>query len=603
MIAGTDLLAVLPVAVYTTDAEGVLTFYNDAAAKLWGYRPELGSSRWCGSWRLFWPDGQPMAHNECPMAVALREGRILRGVEAVLERPDGSRVPFTPYPTVFRDASGAIIGAINLLVDVTQRQHAEIESARLAAIVSSSDDAIISKTLDGTITSWNAGAARIFGYEPEEMIGQSILRIIPPDLRHEEAGIIAKIQRGERVDHFDTVRIGKDGRRINISVTISPLRDRSGTIVGASKVARDITERKQNEELRQLLFAELNHRVKNMLATIQAIATQSLRRGTTPADFVPSFTGRVRALGKAHDLIVQGKLQGADIMEILREQVLLGAPEGSRISSHGPSVMLGPRAAVQLALVVHELATNARKYGALASPAGQLSISWRMLTGNAGRGLVLEWRERGVANIRAPEAQGFGTTLIQRSLEGYGGEATIDYGPDGISCDLRLPLTEDDREGFATTDIMIARAAAKAAPPLPTAWPKLDGGTVLLVEDEPLVSMEIETQLTDAGCEVVGIAGNLRDAARLIETVAADVALVDANLSGRPVDGLAAALVRKGIPFAFATGYGSDALPGGFGEVPILTKPFTDDQLRITIGGLVERRDRGGPIRLVPKSA
>src|SRR3546814_3412713 len=215
-----------------------------------------------------------MRHDECPMAVTLREGRAAQGSEAVAERPDGTRVPFAPYPSLLRNASGRVIGAINLLIDLTDRDHAEIGLARLAAIVAFSDDAIISKTLQGRITSWNAGAVRIFGYEADEIVGQPITRIIPPELRGEEEEILAKLQRGERIDHFDTVRIAKDGRRVDISLTVSPLRDRTGKVVGASKVARDISERKQNEQLQRLLLDELNHRVKNTLAMIQAIAAQ-----------------------------------------------------------------------------------------------------------------------------------------------------------------------------------------------------------------------------------------------------------------------------------------------------------------------------------------
>jgi len=181
MIPGTDLLEALPVAVYTTDAQGRITFYNRAAAELWGHSPGLGTSQWCGSWRLYWPDGRPLPHDQCPMAIALKEGREVRGVEAIAERPDGTRVRFLPCPTPLRDASGRLVGAINLLMDITERHDAQLESARLAAIVVSSDDAIISKTLEGRITSWNAGATRIFGYEASEMIGESILRIIPPE--------------------------------------------------------------------------------------------------------------------------------------------------------------------------------------------------------------------------------------------------------------------------------------------------------------------------------------------------------------------------------------------------------------------------------------
>src|SRR5262249_3791915 len=163
-------------------------------------------------------------------------------------------------------------GAVNVLIDISDQRRTEADSTRLAAIVSSSDDAIVSKTFDGVITSWNTGATRIFGYEAGEMIGQSIMKIIPPELEGEEKQIVAKLRRGERIDHYETIRIAKDGRRVDISLTVSPLRNKAGHLVGASKVARDISERKHAEWVQRLLIDELNHRVKNTLATVQAIA-------------------------------------------------------------------------------------------------------------------------------------------------------------------------------------------------------------------------------------------------------------------------------------------------------------------------------------------
>src|SRR5215471_9197824 len=148
----TELLDALPIAVYTTDAEGRITYYNEAAAELWGQRPELGSSQWCGSWKIYWPDGRPLPHDQCPMARTLKEGRPVRGIEAIAERPDGTRVNFLPVPTPLRDASGRLTGAISLLMDVTERHANEVHAARLAAIVATSDDAIVSKTLEGRVT-------------------------------------------------------------------------------------------------------------------------------------------------------------------------------------------------------------------------------------------------------------------------------------------------------------------------------------------------------------------------------------------------------------------------------------------------------------------
>jgi PAS domain S-box-containing protein len=596
MIPGTDVLDALPIAVYMTDADGAITFYNEAAATLWGHRPELGSSHWCGSLKLYWPDGRPLQHDACPMARSLKEGKEVRGVEAVAERPDGSRIPFRPYPTLLRDTAGKITGAVNLLVDISEHKRAEIETARLAAIVSSSDDAIISKNLDGKIVSWNASAARIFGYEAEEMIGQSIMRLIPTDLQDEEKIIIGKIRRGERVDHFDTVRVAKDGRRIDISLTVSPVRDKAGNIVGASKVGRDISERKRDDELRTLLFDELNHRVKNTLATIQAIASQSLRRAASPNDFVISFNGRIQALAKAHNLLVQGNMKGADVTQIVREQVVLGTADASRITSSGPSLLLNAQTAVQLGLVLHELATNARKYGALSVPGGHLSISWQ-LDLKTGRRLLLEWTESGVPNVTVPTSHGFGTILIQRTLEANGGEVALRYDAGGVSCHIKLPLPEEDSRDRAF-QILSATQNEKSGKRQGSDRRKLDGKRILLIEDEALIALETETALMSAGCEVIGPAGTLEAAKQLIADMTFDAALVDANLAGHPVHELAAALAQKGVPFAFATGYGRDALPSAFREAAILAKPFTTAQLLTTVEALLG--DSARPPDVVP---
>src|SRR3984893_16953583 len=293
-----ELLHALPAAVYTTEAAGRITFYNEAAAALWGCRPNLNSDEWCGSWRLYWPDGTPLPHDQCPMAIAMRENRPINGMEAAAERPDGTRVPFMAFPSPLRDASGKVVGAVNMLVDITERKHAEQVGQQFASIVESSDDAIASKDLNGLIATWNPGAERLFGYASEEVIGKPITILIPPDRQDEETEIMDRIRRDERVDHYETVRRRKDGSLVEISLTVSPIKNAAGRVIGASKIARDITERKRAEEHIALLAREVDHRSKNLLALVQA--TVHLAQADTPQGLKAAIEGRIQALATAH---------------------------------------------------------------------------------------------------------------------------------------------------------------------------------------------------------------------------------------------------------------------------------------------------------------
>lgn len=235
------LFDALPVAVYLTDAEGRITYYNRAAARLWGRRPRLGEDGWCGSHLLRWPDGAPMAHDECPMAIALKERRALPGREAAAERPDGTRIPFLAYPTPLFDGDGELVGAINALVDISAHKTLEEQARRSAAIVDSVEDAIYTVDLDtGLITSWNRGAERLYGYAAEEIIGRPLPLLIPPERGGEDRRLASRLRRDGRVVNFETIRMRKDGSRVEISLSIGPLKDDKGEIPGAVRVARDI---------------------------------------------------------------------------------------------------------------------------------------------------------------------------------------------------------------------------------------------------------------------------------------------------------------------------------------------------------------------------
>ena len=244
-----QLIQTLPGAIYTCDANGYISTYNQAAAVIWGREPAIGKDAWCGAWKIYKADGTSLSPDQCPTAIALKEGKVLNDIETIVERPDGQKRNIMNYPRPFFNAAGKVIGTINMLVDITDRKNIEERKEHFAAIIQSSDDAIISKTLDGIITSWNNSAERIFGFTAQEMIGKHITRIIPVDRLDEETKILARLKRGERIDHFETKRITKDGRLLDISLSISPIKNSKGIIIGASKIAHDITAQKKAEQL------------------------------------------------------------------------------------------------------------------------------------------------------------------------------------------------------------------------------------------------------------------------------------------------------------------------------------------------------------------
>jgi PAS domain S-box-containing protein len=306
-----ELLEALPAAVYTTDAAGRLTFYNQAAAELWGYRPELGRQEWCGSWRLFRPDGTPLPHDECPMAVALKEGRPVRDTEAIAERPDGTRVPFMPFPTPLRDGSGAVIGAVNMLVDITHR--------------------------------------------------------------------------------------------------------------------------KQAEERLELLAREVNHRANNLLALVQA--TVRLTEADTVEDFKASLEGRIRALAQAHGLLARSRWVGAKLRQLVEEELApFRQANEPRARVDGPDVLLSPTAAQSIAVALHELATNAAKYGALSVPGGRVQVDWQ--PSDDGR-VVFRWAETGGPAVTPPTRRGFGLTVVEQVIRlQLEGEVRFDWRTDGLVCEI-----------------------------------------------------------------------------------------------------------------------------------------------------------------------
>ena len=463
------------------------------------------------------------------------------------------------------------------------------ENRLLAAIVEDSDDAILSKNLDGNIMSCNAGAVRLFGFAPEELIGKPITTLIPPDRLPEEDTIVAHIRQGEAVDRHETVRRCKDGSRVDVSLTVSPLRNAGGTIIGASIIARDITARKRTEdalrqseerfrssvikspvptilfddretiiaisqswldaagfpahELKQmedwtvrafgdrsseilklirqiiatqpearqdeqtiltrsgyariwnvvtsglgplsdgrrlyisvavdvtdhkayeerieLLMREARHRVKNVLTLVQAIARYSA--AGNPEGFLDRFSARIAALAANQNLLVMNPSQEIELTDLVKAQLQHFADlTGRRIKIDGPRLHLNPAAAQALGLALHELATNAAKYGALSVADGRVDITWR----RDGDSFAMSWIERGGPPVKPPKNRGFGTTVIEQMVrQTTSGEASLDFAPSGVAWRLTCPAANVQEETTAETQATAGAAAPRLAPP------------------------------------------------------------------------------------------------------------------------------------------
>ena len=344
---------------------------------------------------------------------------------------------------------------------------------------------------------------------------------------------------------------------------------------------------RETEAMQELLTGELSHRVMNMLATVQAIASQTLRHSEDPADFVKSFGGRIQSMSRVHSQLSSNEWKGTQLRDIVRDQMNLGPVDEAQISASGPPVYLDAANVPKMAMILHELGTNSLKYGALSKPEGKVTIAWAV----DGQGLEMRWTENGGPPVAAPIRRGFGTKLIESSAASAGGEAKMLIGADGVRWTIAVPLTADPSPGPVTAAPLVLEAlsADQGSPGLDrhVGSKRLEGKRILVVEDESLLAMDIAGQLEDAGAIVIGPAGTAAAALSLIEQYRFHGALLDANLAGNPVDDIAAALVDNNIPFVFVSGYSRASLPKAFDAVELLSKPFNARGLLAAVTKLV----------------
>jgi len=419
--------------------------------------------------------------------------------------------------------------------------------------------------------------------------GARLMRGVHPDDREFAAKVLrdaVALGQPYNIEHR-SVRTDQ-GRPVWLMSAGAPVRDASGKVIEVVGVVQDITARKFADTQREILTSELDHRIKNVLASVQSMALQSARKASSLDVFLKTFSGRLKAMASAHTLLTATRWRGASIHHVVAAE--LGGLAPGQTRWEGPDLTLTPRGTNALALALHELATNAVKYGALSTDAGRVDVRWFK---NAQGGFNLEWAESGGPLTRPPTREGFGFVLLNKVTgRELGGEATVEFPATGA----RAVITSD------------AEAVIPAPPPPPSTLPepdlkvhgasagndiqvhatKVSGLRVLIVEDALLLSLELEAGLEEAGAIVIGQAANVEEAMALLDTPM-DAAVLDANLNGRSVTPVAQALTVRGVPFIFATGHGDDHwAPQGF-SAPFIRKPYDVTQVAAALAEVTGR--------------
>lgn len=551
-----------------SDKTGLIDSMNPAAEKMFGY--SRGESVGLVASDVLFPVGRETLHE------AIEEGRAI-----IARRSDGSdfaaqvswaewqnRDGETFYTKIVRDLTAANRAAAEL-VDREERYRAIVETAV---------DGIIVINSAGVIQSFNQAADQMFGYEIGEAIGQNVTILMSEqdrlmhDLaieRHEKTGVNTVLGTGG----VSVEAKRKDGSLFTAHLAIAEW------FVGGERfytgIMRDLTKQKASEEARDILAREVDHRAKNALAVVQSLVR--LTRAKTVEGFIEAVGGRIEALARAHSLLSQGNWSGVSLNQIAEDELAVAA-KGSDVSFTGTPVRMTPDAVQPISMLFHELATNAFKYGSLRTPEGSVRVSWKVVADK----LVITWQETGVEPITEPEVSGFGSRMMKQvATKQLEGSIDYDWKPTGVQVQVVLPARTFTRSK--------AEMLTKLSP---TAVDPKDGRgrRVLIVEDNALISMEMESSLESNGYDVVGRANSVVEALDLISTTEIDVAVLDVDLGGEYSFAIADVLLEKGVPYTFATGFETLTKERGY-EAPVLTKPVNEATLRRTLDVLTGDAD------------
>ena len=454
--ASDGILDMLPIATFICDSRGTILQYNSHAVAIWGSAPRPGQTHEEFNTGALYYELDGTLTERSLLAEVLATGEPVRDVERIVERSDGTRVIAAISIDPLRSAKGELIGAVHCFTDITDRKRMDValEQSRLRAreqeqlLAATYEHAAIGISEvgpDGRFLRVNEAICAIVGMSREQHMSATLFDRTHPDDADPDREAFRKQVNGELEFYSVEKRLKRpDGRVIWLSVRSTPVRSDNNQLLYVVRVVQDITERKASERRQKLLIDELNHRVKNTLATVQSLASQTARGAPSPAEFREAFEGRLIALSKAHDQLTVHHWESVDLRELLSGSLAPYTGTGpERIVLRGEDIVLRPRAVLTLAMVFHELATNAAKYGALSAPGGSVEIVWQpVLAEDGGRPMLrIEWIEQGGPAVVEPTRRGFGSKLIEGSIPSdLSGIATLVYDPAGLRCAIAVPL-------------------------------------------------------------------------------------------------------------------------------------------------------------------
>lgn len=427
---------------------------------------------------------------------------------------------------------------------------------------------------------WDQGQYSIFGVEPETFVAtpENVRRLVHPDDTDALTAALSDMDQDAQTVRTEFRVLRPNGEtRWCIGVAAASF-DSPNQIVRISGVTIDITERKLAEERQTLLAEEVDHRARNVVAVIQSI--MRLSRSDDIKTYLRAVDGRIRALSNAHKLLSRSRWEGADLDKLVEEEFApYRSDHTARVSGEGPPILLQPSTAQTLALVLHELATNAAKYGALSVQSGRVGLIWEL----AAKRLTLHWREIGGPTVATPLSAGYGTRVVRAGIEQQlGGTVTFDWKSDGLQCTMVIPHDEKTERQHS-----VSNASGPVSPDSSTRVKVAAGEEILLVEDEPIIGMMLTDMLSELGLRVDGPHSTLADAMTAAKNGRAKAAILDVNLRGEKIYPVAEVLSERDIPFIFITGYGADSIDARFKNVMLLQKPIERQKLRkLLLNGL-----------------